>query len=189
MQEWGQIQHHFVTWISPSRHISGADLVHIGRSMPARRAAFTLLEICLTLMIGMMLIMLAVPSVAGMLAEQRLHETWNRFEQLVNTARLKAIQEQQACRLVWDRHQIVLKAANLQEGEREQGSSLTMDDGEGYELVRTASLIDPAPTVWTFWPNGTCEPVIVRYHGRGGRWEVRFDALNSRGTFQQSETK
>jgi len=157
--------------------------------MPARRAAFTLLEICLTLMIGMILIMLAVPSVAGMLAEQRLRETWDRFEQLVNTARLKSMQEQQPYRLVWDRHQISLHAALPQEGERGKGSSLNMDDGESYELVRTASLIISAPDVWTFWPNGTCEPVVVRYHGRGGRWEVRFDALNSHGTFQQSETK
>jgi Tfp pilus assembly protein FimT len=151
--------------------------------MVLRRAAFTLLEICLTLMIGMILIMLAVPSIAGMLAEQRLHQTWDRFEQLANTARLRSMKEQQAYCLVWDNHRITLKS------DKGEFDSLTMTDDESYELVRISALINPAPAVWTFWPNGACEPVVVRYHGRSGRWEVRFDALNPRGTFQQSETQ
>ncbi|HSI13597.1 MAG TPA: hypothetical protein VK961_16245 [Chthoniobacter sp.] len=156
--------------------------------MPTRRAAFTLLEICLTLVIGMVLIMLAVPSVAGLLADQQLHETWDRFEQLVNTARLESIQTQQPCRLVWERHRIVLEAVNPKAGEGGEISSLPMADDEGYELTRTAALITPAPEEWIFWPNGVCEPAVVRYHGRSGRWQVRFDALSPRGTFQQSET-
>ncbi len=150
--------------------------------MVTRRAAFTLLEICLTLVIGMVLIMLAVPSVAGLLAEQRLHETWDRFEQLANKARLQSMKEQKPCRLVWDRHRITMKA---DAGEQD---SLTMTEDENYEIIRTAAFIDAPPEEWTFWPNGTCEPVIIRYHGRSGRWQVRFDALSSRGTFQQSET-
>lgn len=156
--------------------------------MTTRRAAFTLLEICLTLVIGMMLILLAVPSVAGLLADQRLRETWDRFEQLVNTARLKSIRTQQPCRLVWERHRIILEAVNPKAGESAEMSSLPMADNEGYELTRTAALITPAPEEWTFWPNGACEPVVVRYHGRSGRWQVRFDAFNPHGTFQQSET-
>lgn len=151
--------------------------------MVPRRAAFTLLEICLTLLIGMVLIMLAVPSVAGMLAEQRLHETWDRFEQLANTARMRSVKDQRPYRLVWDNHRITLKA------DRDELESLEMTNDETYELVRIAALIEPAPKEWTFWPNGACEPVIVRYHGHAGRWQVRFDALSPRGTFQQSETQ
>ena len=150
--------------------------------MVPRHAAFTLLEICLTLVIGLVLIMLAVPSVSGLLAEQRLHETWDRFEQLANSARLHSIKEQKTCRLVWDGHRITL---NADKGELD---SLPMADDESYEIIRTAALINSPPTEWTFWPNGTCEPVIIRYHGRSGRWQVRFDALSPRGTFLQSET-
>lgn len=157
--------------------------------MPAKCAAFTLLEICLTLLIGLVLIMLAVPSVAGMLAEQRLHETWDRFERLVNSARLESAGEQQPYRLVWEKHRIVLELANPKAGESRESDSLAMGDDESYELLRTAALVIPAPEEWTFWPNGACEPVVVRYHGRSGRWQVRFDALNPRGTFQQSETQ
>jgi hypothetical protein len=156
--------------------------------MPTRRAAFTLLEICLTLVIGMMLILLAVPSVAGLLADQRLHESWDRFEQLVNTARIQSIRTQQPCRLVWERHRIILQAVNPKAGDDGEIHSLSMADDEAYELTRTAALITPAPAEWIFWPNGVCEPVVVRYHGHSGRWQARFDALDPHGTFQQSET-
>ncbi|MEP6669122.1 MAG: hypothetical protein ABJF10_08220 [Chthoniobacter sp.] len=155
--------------------------------MPARRAAFTLLEICLTLLIGMVLILLAVPSVAGLFAEQRLHESYTRFEQLTNTARWRSGREQQPYRLVWDRHRIILKAAANATGESGEVESLALSDDESFQLVRTAALVNPAPEEWTFWPDGTCEPVVVSYRGRSGRWQVRFDAFNPRGTFQQSE--
>lgn len=150
--------------------------------MVSHRAAFTLLEICLTLVIGMVLIMLAIPSVSGLLAEQRLHETWDRLEQMVNSARLQSMNTQKPYRLVWDKHRITLIS------DKVELESLTMVDEEGYEIIRTAALINSPPEEWTFWPNGTCEPVIIRYHGRSGRWQVRFDALSPRGTFLQSET-
>jgi len=156
--------------------------------MPARHAAFTLLEICLTLLIGMVLVLLAVPSVAGLFAEQRLHESYARFEQLADTARWRSIKEQQPYRLVWDKHRIILQAATHGAGEGGEVDSLTLADDESFQLARTAALINPAPDEWTFWPDGACEPVVVSYHGRSGRWEVRFDAFHRRGTFQQSET-
>jgi Tfp pilus assembly protein FimT len=156
--------------------------------MIARRAAFTLLEICLTLMISLMLILLAVPSVAGLLAEQRLHESFARFEQLANTARARSIKEQHPCRLVWEKKRIVLEAPANREADRGEVESVVLGDDENYELLRVSALVSHAPDEWTFWPDGTCEPVVVSYHGHSGRWQVRFDALNPRGTFQQSET-
>ena len=163
-------------------------LVHIHHSMSARRAAFTLLEICLTLLIGMVLILLAVPSIAGLFAEQRLHESYTRFEQLTNTARWRSIKEQQPYRLIWDKHRIILEAAGHATGENAEVDSLALADGESYQLVRVAALVEHAPEEWIFWPDGACEPVVVNYRGRSGRWQVRFDALNPHGTFQQSET-
>lgn len=162
--------------------------MHIASPMSARCDAFTLLEICLTLVIGVMLMTLAVPSVVGMLANQRLHETWDRFEALVNTARMESTKEQQPYRLVWEKHRVVLEAMNPKAGEGREKSSLTMSEDEKYELLRTSAMIDHAPDEWVFWPNGACEPVTVRYQGRNGRWQVRYDAFTPRGTFQQSET-
>ncbi|MEI9898619.1 MAG: prepilin-type N-terminal cleavage/methylation domain-containing protein [Chthoniobacter sp.] len=139
------------------------------------------------MLIGMVLILLAVPSVAGLFAEQRLHESFARFEQLANTARWRSIKEQQPYRLVWDKHRIVLQAVTPAAGESGEVESLTLSDDESFQLVRTAALLSPAPDEWTFWPNGVSEPVVVNYHGHSGRWQVRFDAFNPRGTFQQSE--
>lgn len=155
--------------------------------MFAHRAAFTLLEICLTLVIGMVLMTLAVPSVIGLLADQRLHETWERFETLVSTARVQSMKEQQPYRLVWQKQRVVLEAVNPKTGEAPEKSSLSVGDDEKYELIRTSALSKNAPQEWVFWPNGACEPVAIRYHGRGGRWQVRYDAFSPRGTFQQSE--
>jgi Tfp pilus assembly protein FimT len=155
--------------------------------MPSRHAAFTLLEICLTLFIGMVLLLMAVPSVAGLLSEQRLHESFIRFEQFANTARWRSMKEQQPFRLVWEKRRIVLEGASHSKGESEELDVLPLADDESYQLARAAALINPAPEEWTFWPDGTCEPVTVSYRGRHGRWQVRFDALNPHGTFQQSE--
>jgi len=156
--------------------------------MPARHAAFTLLEICLTLLIGMVLVLLAAPSVAGLFAEQRLHESFVRFEQLANNARWRSTQEQQPYRLVWGKHRIILEPATEDAGRSGEMESLTFSEDESFELVRPAALVHPAPEEWTFWPGGTCEPVTVSYRGRSGRWQVRFEAFNPRGTFEQSET-
>lgn len=163
------------------------EIVHIRRSMSSRHAAFTLLEICLTLLIGMVLMLLAVPSVAGLMAEQRLHESFGRFEQLANTARWRSIKEQQPYRLVWDKSRIVLETFNHAKGVGE-ADVLPVGDDEHYGLSRVAALISPAPEEWTFWPDGSCEPVVINYKGRNGKWQVRFDAFNPHGVFQQSET-
>ena len=158
--------------------------------MATRRAAFTLLEICLTLLIGMTLLLLAVPSVAGLLAEQRLHESFSRFEQMANTARARSITEQQAYQMVWEKKRIIL--GTIAHGKDKSGGVvdvLPMSDEEHYELNRVAALVQRPPGEWTFWPDGTCEPVVITYKGPQGKWQVRFDALNPHGIFQQSEVR
>ncbi len=157
--------------------------------MVSRRAAFTLLEICLALMIGMLLLLLAVPSVAGLLAEQRLHESFTRFEQLANTARAQSVKEQQPYRLVWGKDRIVLESFKHAKDDQGEVDVLPLAEDEHYVLSRVAALINPAPEEWTFWPDGTCEPVVVDYKGTSGHWQVRFDAFNPHGTFQQSEVR
>ena len=156
--------------------------------MAPRRAAFTLLEICLTLCIGMVLILLAVPSVVGVLAERRLHESVDRFEELAYKARSRSVQEQRPYRLVWDKKGIILEKVAQTKAEKEEPEMLTPAEGEVYEMTRTAALAENAPAIWTFWPDGTCEPVIVSSHGPAGRWRVRFDAFTSHGILLESGT-
>jgi Tfp pilus assembly protein FimT len=157
-------------------------------SMPAHRAAFTLLEICLTLVIGMVLILLAVPSVAGLLSEQRLHDSFIRFEQFANTARARSLQEQKPYRLLWDKKGVSMERISPLKNDAGAVDRLALGDGETFQVERVAALSKESAAEWTFWPNGTCEPVIISYRGNAGRWRVRFDALGARTTFLQSET-
>ena len=156
--------------------------------MSASRAAFTLLEICLVLCIGMILIMMAVPSVVGLLAEQRLHQSYEQFERFARIARTRSMEERRAYHLVWDKGSILLESIGHLKDEVETGKRLAIGKDETYGVERVAALSKNPPAEWTFWPNGTCEPVIISYSGPAGRWRVSYDAMCSRGIFLDSST-
>lgn len=155
-----------------------------------RREGFTLLEICLALAIGLMLILLAVPSISGLLAEQRLEKSSDDLQRLVGRARFMSVREQQAYALIWERDSIRLAAlekTGVAESDSTSLDRLAFAEGETYKLKRPAAFEkDPAP-VWTFWPSGLCEPALVTYEGSAGQWEARYDALTARGVFLSSE--
>jgi len=157
--------------------------------IPRRHAGFTLLEICLALAIGLMIIMLSVPSIAGLLAEQRLKRSFERLNRLVSVARVRSVTEQRGCSLVWDREGITLVSRDRTEtdGSDEPEERLVFEEGESFELRRPAALIKKPPTEWVFWRNGTCEPVEIFFQGPAGNWLVRYDPLTARGTFLASE--
>lgn len=155
----------------------------------SRRAGFTLLELCLALLIGSMLILLAVPSISGMLAEHRLKESFERFDKLVATARRISVTEQRTCTLAWDKGGITLRSAGPGSAPAEPGAAyrLAFRNGESFELRRPASLQQNAPAEWAFWGHGICEPAQIAFQGPAGHWLVRYDPLTARGTFLQSE--
>lgn len=158
--------------------------------MPShRQAGFTLLEICLALAIGVMIIALSVPSIAGLLAEKRLKQSFERLDRLASVARVRSVTEQRAYGLLWDR-----KGISLMPMEREAASErekpverLEFEEKESFQLRRTAALLKDPPSEWIFWRNGTCEPVQIAYKGSGGSWLVNYDPLTARGTFLKSE--
>jgi hypothetical protein len=150
--------------------------------------AFTLLEICLVLCIGMIVMMMAVPSVVGLLAEQRLHDSYERFEKFARIARTRSMEEHRTYHLVWDKGSILLESVGHLKGEPNTAKRLDIGKDETYGVERVAALSKNPPAEWTFWPNGTCEPVIISYHGPAGRWRVSYDPMCSKGTFLDSET-
>jgi type II secretory pathway pseudopilin PulG len=156
--------------------------------MAPRNAAFTLLEICLTLAIGMILILIAVPSIVGLLSEQRLHDSYDRFEQFANRARAQSFKEQKTYHLVWDKNSVIMEPVVRLKGEAATSERLPIAKGESYTIERVAALTKNPPAEWTFWPSGTCEPVIISYRGPAGTWRVSFTAFTTRGTLLQSET-
>jgi hypothetical protein len=141
--------------------------------------------------IGVLLIALAVPSISGLLAEQRLQESFQRFNRLAALAGHDSVVGQRECRLVWDRKGITLfrgKSADGSDAETPE-ERLDFNDKESFQLQRTATLQKNAPDEWTFWRNGTCEPVQVAYQGPAGKWLVRYDPLTSHATFLSTEVR
>jgi Tfp pilus assembly protein FimT len=155
---------------------------------PQRHAGFTLLEICLALAIGVMIILLSVPSISGVLAEQRLKKSFERLDALVSAARVRSASEQRAYALVWDREGITLVARERETaGTEDAGQRLAFEDKESFQLRRPAALMKNPPEEWVFWSNGVCEPAEIAYQGAAGSWLVKYDPLTARGTFLQSE--
>jgi hypothetical protein len=163
--------------------------------MRVATAAFTLLEICLALAIGMMLVLLAVPSVSGLLAEQRLKRSFERFDHLVAAATARSVAEQRAYALVWENHGVRLvpvEPADPAQSGHEADSTpdfVGMSKPDELELQLPTTLSRRALGQWTFWSNGTCEPATIAFHGAEGNWLVRYDPLTTHGTFVQSSIR
>ena len=153
------------------------------------RTGFTLLEICLALLIAAMLIALAVPGIAGVLAEQRLKESFERFDSLVAIAKRRSVTEQRTYAIVWSKKGITLQPAEGKKStdDDDEPASLTVDRNESFQLYRPAALSKDAANEWVFWSNGICEPAQIAYQGKTGSWLVNYDPLTAHGVFVKSE--
>ena len=134
------------------------------------------------------MLLLAIPSVSGLLADQRLHESYERFEKFESAARLQSLRDQKPVFLAWDKHGISLCTTYRdRQGAPEVVDRMEVPENEVFTVTRPAALLEKPAAEWTFWPNGTCEPEIISYQGPAGRWQVSFDPLTAHGTFVKSE--
>jgi type II secretory pathway pseudopilin PulG len=67
-----------------------------------RRAGFTLLELCLVVVIGVMILALAVPSLQGILQQRDLQDKIEEFEKLVREAAALSVKSRLEVRLRWE---------------------------------------------------------------------------------------
>ena len=142
---------------------------------------FTLLEISLAVVIGLMMLSLAMPSMRGLFAEQRLRERMEQFNQFVGRATELARSSKMEVRLRWEEGGIrMVPEQDLNEdgSVREEGwDFFGLDKEESLVLARTVARDPKAFAEWSFWPEGIREPVELAYAGPGGSWELRFGAL------------
>ncbi len=90
------------------------------------------------------------------------------------------MQERLMYRIRFQAESLILEPANIGEvsaGENLPGMVLSVKQDESFDLRLPAALIPDPPAEWTFWPNGTCEPAIVIYHGANGNWQATYDPL------------
>jgi type II secretory pathway pseudopilin PulG len=146
------------------------------------RGAFTLIEIVITVFILVMLMLLAVPSLNGVIANKRLHRSLDGFNALVHEAQERSVAEHRAYLIVWADKSVSLRPeAFAKDEEHKAVSTFPVERGSELKLTLPAALTKNPPGQWIFWPTGTCEPAIVEFKGRDGAWTADYSALTARG--------
>jgi prepilin-type N-terminal cleavage/methylation domain-containing protein len=156
----------------------------------SRRDGFTLLEILLAIVIGLLLMSVAVPSVTGLLRDQSLKKTYEQFDDFVRTAQMRAVSEGRTLVMVWDEGGITLVPLDPDSKEEDaKTEAFSIPDGCTFTLERPAALVKKPVAEWPFWRSGTCEPVIVHCESKAGTWTVEYNGLTVRGRVLAMESK
>lgn len=160
------------------------------------RQGFTLLELMLVVMIGSLIMAVAVPSVAGLMREQKLKQTFEEFDTFVRTAQTKAVQGRRTIVMVWEKdgiNLVGLDAAPEEAAEPAEGSggaeTFAFSEGNTWTLQRPAALVKKPVWEWPFWRSGACEPVIVSFESPAGTWSAEYNGLTGRGKLTDMEVK
>lgn len=144
---------------------------------------FTLVELVLSISILVLLLLVAVPSVNGVLGDRRLRRSLDGFNQLVAQAQKLSVEERRPYLLVWEEGRVTLRPEAFAKDEEEKPTAvLSALRGEVYTLKLPAALSDEPAPEWIFWPAGICEPAIISFKGSDGVWSAEFAALTGRSS-------
>jgi len=148
----------------------------------------------LAVSICVIILAMAIPSISGMLKEQKLRETFDRFDEFIQTVHTKAVTGQQDVLTVWSDDGIAVEtgtdAANNQQGGSAEAGSVPQHFAlDGLLTVeRPAAMMKDPPSEWMFWRSGACEPVFVNYKGAEGAWRAQYDPLTGQGRLIAEDT-
>ena len=136
-----------------------------------RFQAFTLIEIALSIFILLLILLLAVRSLSGVIADRRLKQSLDNFNQLVRQAQERSVTERRPYLIVYGKNSVLLRPEVFAEGEEEKPT--------------TALLLGKPPAEWIFWPSGTCEPATVQFRGPAGTWTANYSPLTAQAELTQ----
>src|SRR6267143_2382470 len=146
-----------------------------------RRDGFTLIEIAIAVVIAIVILSLAVPSLNGVLADRRLRRSLDDVNRLVLQAQERSISERRSYLIVWREKQFALRPEAFLQGEaRKPVATLKWSKGDSFTLSFPAAIYEEPPSEWIFWPSGNCEPAVVTYRGANGAWKAKYSALTAR---------
>ncbi|MEP7077871.1 MAG: prepilin-type N-terminal cleavage/methylation domain-containing protein [Chthoniobacterales bacterium] len=146
-----------------------------------RREAFTLVEIAVAVFILLLLLLLAVPSLSGVLADKRLRRSLDSFNGLVHQAQEQSVSERRPYLIVWMKDALAVRPEAFTKAEAGKPiATWHLDRGDAISLTLPAALLKDAPAQWIFWPSGTCEPAVVGFTGKNGKWTARYSPLTAR---------
>jgi prepilin-type N-terminal cleavage/methylation domain-containing protein len=157
----------------------------------SRRHGFTLLEIMMAIVIGLLLMSIAVPSVTGLMREQKLKRSFEEFDDFVRTAQTRAVSDGHTFVMVWEESGITLDPLEpaATSDEQKAPEQFSFADGATWTLARPAALMKKPVWEWPFWRSGACEPAIVSYEGPAGTWSAEYNGLTGRGKLVAMEVK
>src|SRR5215210_3925139 len=134
-----------------------------------RSAGFTLIEIAIAIVILLVLMTLAVPSMSGVMADRRLRRSLDQFNAVVREAQERSITERRAYLISLENGKLSLRAEGLNKGESpEPELKWKLGGGDALRIKFPAALVEDPPAEWIFWPSGNCEPAVVSFRGNDG---------------------
>jgi prepilin-type N-terminal cleavage/methylation domain-containing protein len=146
-----------------------------------RARGFTLIEIALAIFILLLILVLAVPSFSGVIANRRLKQSLDEFNNLVRQAQLLSVTERRPYLIVWGKNNVMVRPeAFAQDEEAKAKAEFHLSRGGTLKLSLPVALAQKYPAEWIFWPSGTCEPAIVRFQGPAGSWTANYSPLTGR---------
>jgi type II secretory pathway pseudopilin PulG len=155
-----------------------------------RVLGFTLIEIVLSIFILLLLLVLAVPSFSGVIANRRLKQSLDEFNNLVRLAQERSITERRPYLIVWGKDNVIVRPEVFAEAEEAKPKAeVRPDRGSALRLSLPAALAEKTPAEWIFWPSGTCEPAIIRFKGPAGSWTANYSPLTGRPEITSYATK
>ena len=146
-----------------------------------RARGFTLIEIALGIFILLLLLMLAIPSFTGVIANRRLKQSLDDFNNLVRRAQELSVAERRPYLIAWGKNNVIVRPEAFAEGEEANAKAeFRPTRGSTLKLSLPMALAEKYPAEWIFWPSGTCEPAIVRFQGPAGSWTANYSPLTAR---------
>ena len=154
------------------------------QNMAAGAPAFTLFEVCIAIFIGVMIVLAAIPSISGVIEEQRAKKLFNQFDALVREASIRAVTERRAYVLAWDDSGVAMRPlAPENDDEAKGGDRVDFGKKLAPDLQLPGALEKDPPRQWTFWPTATCEPATIICRVANAPWTARYDPLTEQPDF------
>jgi type II secretory pathway pseudopilin PulG len=140
-----------------------------------------LIEIALGIFILLLLLVLAVPSLTGVVANRRLKQSLDEFNNLVRMAQERSVAERRPYLIAWDKNIVVVRPEVFAEDEEAKAKAeFRPRRGSTLRVSLPVALAEKYPAEWIFWPSGTCEPATVRFQGPAGSWTANYLPLTAR---------
>ncbi len=156
----------------------------MSRSIPCSFIGFTLLEVMLALLVALAVIAVSVPSITAALSKPPAQAAFESFDAMVQEARSRSHEEGRSYVIVWGRDQLI-RLRPEEPASRAEANGIRQWDqhtaGEVTLRLPAALLRGKTPdAIWTFWPNGACEPAELHYKMTNAKWTALYNPFTAR---------